>query len=288
MKQYYLHCLLLLVINLPSTSNAQNFSDVEMIVHPVNKNVSYIEGRGGNIGVIYGEDGVLLIDDQYAPLTEKIIEAISDFSSEPIRFIINTHMHPDHTGGNENFGKRGALIVGHENVRSQMKIAGYDQTPPFVTFSKDINFHINNENIHVFKVPNAHTNNDSFIKFTNANVIHTGDVFRSESYPYIDANNGGSFLGTIEVYELLISLCDENTKIIPGHGKQTTVETVKLAIEMLQEIKSRIQLMIKEGKDLDEILRSDISNDYDDRWDSGRRIGGSAGMITAAFNELIK
>ena len=288
MKKYYLHCLLLLIMNLPSTANAQSFSDVEMIVHPVNKNVSYIEGRGGNIGVIYGEDGILLIDDQYAPLTEKIIEAIGNFSSEPIRFIINTHMHPDHTGGNENFGKRGALIVGHENVRSQMKVAGYDQTPPFVTFSKDVNFHINDENIHVFKVPNAHTNNDSFIKFTNANVIHTGDVFRSESYPYIDANNGGSFLGTIEVYELLISLCDENTKIIPGHGKQTTVETVKLAIEMLQEIKSRIELMIMEGKGLDEILRSDISVDYDNRWDSGRRIGGARGMISVAFSELVK
>ena len=288
MKKYHLHCLLLLIMNLPATANAQSFSDVEMIVHPVNKNVSYIEGRGGNIGVIYGEDGILLIDDQYAPLTEKIIEAISNFSSEPIRFIINTHMHPDHTGGNENFGKRGALIVGHENVRSQMKVAGYDQTPPFVTFSKDVNFHINDENIHVFKVPNAHTNNDSFIKFTNANVIHTGDVFRSESYPYIDANNGGSFLGTIEVYELLISLCDENTKIIPGHGKQTTVETVKLAIEMLQEIKSRIELMIMEGKDLDEILRSDISVDYDNRWDSGRRIGGARGMISVAFSELVK
>ena len=288
MKQYHLHCLVLLIMNLSSTANAQSFSDVEMIVHPVNKNVSYIEGRGGNIGVIYGEDGILLIDDQYAPLTEKIIEVISNFSSEPIRFIINTHMHPDHTGGNENFGKRGALIVGHEHVRSQMKVAGYDQTPPFVTFSKDVNFHINDENIHVFKVPNAHTNNDSFIKFTNANVIHTGDVFRSESYPYIDANNGGSFLGTIEVYELLISLCDENTKIIPGHGKQTTVETVKLAIEMLQEIKSRIQLMIKEGKDLDEILRSDISVDYDNRWDSGRRIGGARGMISVAFSELVK
>ena len=288
MKKYHLHCLLLLIMNLPSTANAQSFSDVEMIVHPVNKNVSYIEGRGGNIGVIYGEDGILLIDDQYAPLTEKIIEAISNFSSEPIRFIINTHMHPDHTGGNENFGKRGALIVGHENVRSQMKAAGYDQTPPFVTFSKDVNFHINDENIHVFKVPNAHTNNDSFIKFTNANVIHTGDVFRSESYPYIDANNGGSFLGTIEVYELLISLCDENTKIIPGHGKQTTVQTVKLAIEMLQEIKSRIELMIMEGKDLDEILRSDISVDYDNRWDSGRRIGGARGMISVAFSELVK
>ena len=288
MKKYHLHCLLLLIMNLPSTANAQSFSDVEMIVHPVNKNVSYIEGRGGNIGVIYGEDGILLIDDQYAPLTEKIIEVISNFSSEPIRFIINTHMHPDHTGGNENFGKRGALIVGHENVRSQMKVAGYDQTPPFVTFSKDVNFHINDENIHVFKVPNAHTNNDSFIKFTNANVIHTGDVFRSESYPYIDANNGGSFLGTIEVYELLISLCDENTKIIPGHGKQTTVETVKLAIEMLQEIKSRIELMIMEGKGLDEILRSDISVDYDNRWDSGRRIGGARGMISVAFSELVK
>ena len=287
MNHNYLFLIFSLCFGMPSINLAQNFSDVKMIIHPVSKNVSYIEGRGGNIGVIHGEDGVLLIDDQYAPLTEKIIDAIGTLSSKPIKFIINTHMHPDHTGGNENFGRRGTLIVGHENVRSQMRIAGYDQTPPFVTFSKDINFHINDENVHVFKVPNSHTNNDSFIKFSNANVIHTGDVFRSESYPYIDTNNGGSFLGTIKVYELLVELCDQNTKIIPGHGKQTNVETVKLAITMLNEIKSRIMSMIEEGKNLDEILSSDVTEDYDKRWDSGRRIGGPNGMLTAAYNELV-
>ena len=160
---------------------AQVFDDVNIILHSVSGNIYYIEGRGGNIGLLHGDDGILLVDDQYAPLTNKIIDSIKQLSHQPVRYIINTHMHPDHTGGNENFGRLGAMIVGHENVRSQMIKAGYNQTPPFVTFSEDVTFYINDEVVHVFKVPNAHTNNDSFIKFKNANVIHTGDVFRSES-----------------------------------------------------------------------------------------------------------
>ena len=144
-------------------NSAQGFDEVEMVVHSVAGDVKYIEGSGGNIGLLAGDEVVLLIDDQYAPLTDKILEAIRTVSDQPVKFIINTHMHPDHTGGNENFGRIGALIIGHENVRSQMAIAGYKQTPPFVTFSENVTFHINNEIVHAFKVPNAHTNNDSYI-----------------------------------------------------------------------------------------------------------------------------
>ncbi len=136
------------------TATAQEFDDVEMTIHPVSGNVSYIEGRGGNIGLFTGEDGVFLIDDQYAPLTDKIVAAIREISNEPIRFLVNTHMHPDHTGGNENFGRMGTLIFGHDNVRRQMEIAGYEEEPPLVTFSDDVSFHINGEVVHVFKVPN--------------------------------------------------------------------------------------------------------------------------------------
>ena len=151
---------------------AQVFDDVNIILHSVSGNIYYIEGRGGNIGLLHGDDGILLVDDQYAPLTNKIIDSIKQLSHQPVRYIINTHMHPDHTGGNENFGRLGAMIVGHENVRSQMIKAGYNQTPPFVTFSEDVTFYINDEVVHVFKVPNAHTNNDSFIKFKNANIYY--------------------------------------------------------------------------------------------------------------------
>ena len=267
---------------------AQDFENVEMTVHPVSGNVLYIAGRGGNIGLLHGEDGILLIDDQYAPLTEKIIKAVNSISSQPIRYIINTHMHPDHTGGNENFGRLGAMIVGHENVRSQMAKAGYSQTPPFVTFSQDVTFHVNQETVHVFKVPNAHTNNDSFIKFVSANTIHTGDVYRSESYPYIDINNGGSFLGTIAAYELLIEASDQNTKIIPGHGGVTNIQRVVKATRMLQVIRDRVQNLINDDLTLEGVLSRNVTQEYNAEWDSGRRIGGAVGLVTAAYRDLIE
>jgi glyoxylase-like metal-dependent hydrolase (beta-lactamase superfamily II) len=168
------------------TAVAQDFDSVEMKVHAVSGNFSYIEGMGGNIGLFTGEDGVFLIDDQYAPLTEKIVTAVRTVSDGPIRFLVNTHMHPDHTGGNENFGKMGTMIFGHDNVRSQMAVAKYAEAPPLVTFKDDMSFHINGETVHVFKVPSAHTNGDVFVHFTGSNAIHTGDVYRTTSYPYVD------------------------------------------------------------------------------------------------------
>ena len=131
---------------------------------------------------------MFLIDDQFAPLTDKIVAAVRTVSDKPIRFLVNTHMHPDHTGGNENFGKMGTLIFGHENVRTQMELAGYEQAPPLVTYGDDITFYINGETVYAFKTPDAHTNNDSYIVFKGSNVIHTGDIYRTTSYPYADTN----------------------------------------------------------------------------------------------------
>lgn len=268
-------------------SFAQDDMDaVEMIVHPVAGNVSYIEGRGGNIGLFHGDDGVFLIDDQFAALTDKIVAAVRTVSSAPIRFLINTHLHPDHTGGNENFGKMGTTIYGHDNTRKQMAISDYDEEPPLVTFSEDMTFHINGETVHVFKTPDAHTNGDVYIKFISSNVIHTGDVYRTTSYPYIDSNNGGSFLGTIKAYDLLIEASDADTKIVPGHGVVSNVEDVRAFRDMMLVIRDRVASAIREGKSLEETLAAGLTAEYDERWDSGRRIGSAATLIETIYSEM--
>jgi len=269
-----------------SLTVAQDFSDVEIKVHPVAGHVYYIEGRGGNIGLFVGDDGVFLIDDQYAPLTDKVVAAIRTLSDRPIRFLVNTHMHPDHTGGNENFGKMGTLIFGHDNVRSQMKAAGYDETPPLITFGEDMSFHINGETVYVFKTPDAHTNGDSYIVFKGSNVVHTGDIYRTTSYPYIDTANGGSFLGTIKALDLLIEVSDADTKIVPGHGVISNVAEVRAWRDMLLVLRDRVKSSIEAGKTLEEAQAAGLTKEYDGRWESGRRIGGAASLIEAAYNDL--
>ena len=264
----------------------QDWDAIEMIVRPVAGNVSYIEGSGGNIGLFVGDDGVFLIDDQFAALTDKIVAAVRTVSSAPIRFLINTHLHPDHTGGNENFGKMGTTIYGHDNTRKQMAMSDYDEEPPLVTFSEDMTFHINGETVHVFKTPDAHTNGDVYIKFESSNVIHTGDVYRTTSYPYIDSNNGGSFLGTIKAYDLLIEASDTDTKIVPGHGVISNVEDVRAFRDMLLVIRDRVASAIREGKSLEETLAAGLTAEYDERWDSGRRIGSAATLLETVYTEL--
>ena len=264
----------------------EDWDSVEMIVHPVAGTVSYIEGRGGNIGLFHGADGVFLIDDQYAPLTDKIVTAVRTVSQEPIRFLVNTHLHPDHTGGNENFGRMGTLIFGHDNTRKQMFLSDYDEEPPLVTFGKDMSFHINGETVHVFKTPDAHTNGDVYIKFEGSNVIHTGDVYRTTSYPYIDVNNGGSFLGTIKAYDLLIEKSDADTRIIPGHGVISNVEEVRAYRDMMLIIRDRIASAIRDGMSLEQAQSAGLTREYDQRWDSGRRIGSAAALIEFAYADM--
>ena len=275
-----------LMLNFSSIAVAQDFVEVEINVHPVAGQVYYIEGRGGNIGLFVGDDGVFLVDDQFAPLTEKIVAAIRALSDKPIRFLVNTHLHPDHTGGNENFGKMGALVFGHDNVRRQMQISAYTQEPPLVTYSQDISFHINGETVHVFKTPDAHTNGDSYIFFKGSNVIHAGDVYRTTSYPYIDTNNGGSFLGTIKALELLVDVADGDTKIIPGHGVISNVGEVQAFLDMLLVIRDRVKTSIDEDMSLEEAQAAGLTKEYDDRWESSGRIGGSAALIGAAYADM--
>ena len=265
---------------------AQDMADVEIKLHPVSGNVYYLEGRGGNIGMCAGDDGVFLIDDQYAPLTEKIVAAVRTVSNEPIRFLVNTHLHPDHTGGNENFGKMGTIIFGHDNVRKQMALSNYTQEPPLVTFSENMTFHINDETVHVFKTPDSHTNGDSYIKFESANVVHTGDVYRTTSYPYIDTGNGGSFLGTIAALDLLISVSDEDTKIVPGHGVLSNAREVRAQRDMLVVIRNRVRAAVDNGMALEQVQAAGLTEEFDGRWDSGRRIGGAAELLRAAYQDV--
>jgi glyoxylase-like metal-dependent hydrolase (beta-lactamase superfamily II) len=276
----------LLLMGAYSAFAQEDWDSVEVIVHPVSGNVSYIEGRGGNIGLFVGDDGVFLIDDQFAALTDKIVAAVRTVSSAPIRFLVNTHMHPDHTGGNENFGKMGTAIFGHDNVRKQMAISDYAEEPPLITFSEDMSFHINGETVHVFKTPDAHTNGDVYIKFESSNVIHTGDVYRTTSYPYIDTNNGGSFLGTIKAYDLLIESSDADTKIVPGHGVISNVEDVRAFRDMMVVIRDRVASAIRDGKSLEQAQAAGLTAEYDERWDSGRRIGSSATLIASAYADM--
>lgn len=270
----------------PALAVAQDFDDVVITVHPVAGNVSYIEGEGGNIGLFVGEDGVFLIDDQYAPLTGRIVDAIRDISDAPIRFLVNTHMHPDHTGGNENFGEMGTTIFGHDNVRTQMAIAGYAQEPPLITFNDELSFHINGETVHVFKVPDAHTNGDVFIRFMGSNVVHTGDVYRTTTFPFIDLNNGGSFIGTIDALNLLLAVSDEETKIIPGHGGISNIAEVAAFRDMLVTIRDRVAAAIRDGMSLEEIQGAGLTAEYDQRWAASGRIGGSASMLAAVYADL--
>jgi len=273
---------------LAATASGQDFDAVEMIVHPVAGNVSYIEGMGGNIGLFAGEDGVFLIDDQYAPLTDKIVAAIREVSDEPVRFLVNTHMHPDHTGGNENFGRMGTLIFGHDNVRTQMAAAGYTEQPPLITYNDQITFHINGEQVHVFKVPNAHTNNDSFIQFLGSNVIHAGDVYRTTTYPYVDTMNGGSFLGTIEALGVLIDSCDADTRVIPGHGVVSNREEVRAFRDMLIVVRDRVAGAVRNGSTLEQIQKAGLTAEYDERWAAESRIGSPGAMLEAAYADIAR
>ncbi|HSF16096.1 MAG TPA: MBL fold metallo-hydrolase [Vicinamibacteria bacterium] len=253
----------------------QDFSKVEIKTERVAPGVHMLIGSGGNIGVSSGEDGVLIIDDQYAPLTEKIRAAVTAISSAPIRFVVNTHWHGDHTGGNENMGKAGAVIVAHENVRRRMSTeqftAFFDRTTPpspgealpVVTFSEDVSFHVNGDELHVFHVDPAHTDGDSIIHWKNANVFHMGDLFFSGAYPFIDLSSGGDVDGVIAAAESVLKLANDESKIIPGHGPLSTKKELQTYRDVLVEIRSRIQSHVSAGKSLEEVKAAKPTADWD-------------------------
>ncbi len=232
--------------------------------------VAVIFGAGGNIGVSHGSDGNVLIDDQFSTLTPKITAAVAELNPNPIRFVINTHWHFDHAGGNENFGKAGSVIVAHDNVRTRMstdQVIGalnYDFPPspkealPVVTFAEGVTFHLNEDVLQVVHVAAAHTDGDAFVKWEEANVLHTGDVFNRSGAPFIDRSSGGTAAGLSAAMDVALSLADENTKVIPGHGPVGTRADMVAYRDELNLAIARVTSEYNAGKSLQQILELEI------------------------------
>ena len=243
---------------------AQDMDDVEIKITPVNDNVFMLTGAGGNIGVLTGEDGIFMIDDQFAALSEKIKSKLESISDQPIKYLVNSHHHGDHTGGNLNFQKDGTLIFAHENVRKRLK-ADTTKTNglPIVTFNEKINLHLNGNDIVVAHVHNAHTDGDALIYFPQSNVLHTGDTFFNGMFPYIDLQSGGSIDGDIQAAKTGLSLINENTKIIPGHGEIGTYSEYSDYLNMLVTIRDNVAKAIEEGKTETEVIENeDLTSDF--------------------------
>lgn len=273
-----------LVVSFSSPLTAQpNLDTVQIRSVNVTGNISMLDGSGGNIGLFWGKDGIIVIDDQYAPLTEKIRAAIATVtqSNATPRFILNTHWHGDHTGGNENFGKAGAVIVAHDNTRKRMSVeqfieafnwrvpASPEAALPIVTFSTDVTFHLNGEDIHVFHVAHAHTDGDAIVHFVKSNVIHTGDLFFAGMYPFIDLGSGGSVDGVIAAMEKMLSLCNPETKVIPGHGPLSGPKELKGALDMLRTVRSRVKTLVDKGTSLVDVKAAKPTADLDGVWGNG-------------------
>lgn len=269
------------VTMMASHARAQIGRNVEIKPMLVAENVYMVTGQGGNMGLSVGDDGAFLIDDQFAPLSELIMEAIAEVSKEPVKFVVNTHWHGDHTGGNENFGKAGAIIVAHDQVRAQMSVEHFmeafnrrvEPSPPgalpTITFSDTLTMHWNGDEIHIEHLDPAHTDGDSFIVFRGANVIHMGDTFFNGMYPYIDTSTGGNIDGMINAAERVLELTNENTKIIPGHGPLATPKDLRGYRDMLQAARDEIAALLEKGMTKDEIIAAKPTAALDEQWGGG-------------------
>lgn len=247
----------------------RDFSAVEIRTTKVADGVYMLEGAGGNIGLSVGEDGAFIIDDQFAPLNEKILGAIAAVTDKPVEFVLNTHYHGDHTGGNEPFGESGAHIVAHENVRERLAAAAAE-TPedalPVITFSENVCFFWNGDEIRVKHKGAAHTDGDAIIRFMNANVVHLGDVMFAGRYPYIDLDGGGDLDGYIATLEYVTGAIDQGTKVIPGHGPLSKLDDVKASIAMLKDVRARVSRLIEDGLDEEAVIAADPLADLNDEW----------------------
>ncbi len=265
----------------PQMALAQrDLSNVEVIAHHVAGSVYYLEGAGGNIGLSVGEDGVVMIDDQYAPLTDRILAAIRQLNQGEIRFLINTHVHGDHTGGNENLGKMGVLILARDEVRVRLAAQSPAAALPVLTYSDAITIHLNGEEVYAFSVPPAHTDGDTFIHFTESDVIHAGDVFRTTAFPVIDTNNGGSLEGSLQALGLLIGAAGPDTKILPGHGEISSRSDVMAFRDMIIDVSGQVEDMLEQGLSYEEISAANPTEAYNGRYGDPDR------FLRAVFTEL--
>jgi len=264
----------------PASHAQQDFSNVEIVAHHVAGSVYYLQGAGGNIGLSIGEDGVVMIDDQYAPLTDKILAAIRQLNEGEIRFVINTHVHGDHTGGNENLGKLGILILARDEVRVRLAAQSPAAALPVLTYSDAITIHLNGEEVYAFPVPPAHTDGDTFIHFVDSDVIHTGDVFRTTAFPVIDTNNGGTLDGSIQALGLLIGTAGPDTLILPGHGDVSSRMDVMGFRDMILDVRDQVAPMVESGMSYEEVAAADPTAAYNDRYGNPDR------FLRAVYTEL--
>lgn len=259
----------------------QDFSKVEVKATRINDSTYMLVGAGGNIGLSVGDDAVFLIDDQFAPLTEKINTAVAKITPKPVRFVLNTHWHYDHTGGNENYGKAGVVLVAHENVRKRMSTEQFIEflrtkvpaSPraalPSVTFNGAMSFNINGDEIRAIHMPRAHTDGDSIVHFLKGDVIHMGDIYFNGFYPFIDTSSGGTIEGVIAACDQVLKIATDKTVIIPGHGPLSNKAELKVYRDMLATVHGRIKQMIDQGRKLEEITASGVTREFDEKWGKG-------------------
>jgi cyclase len=257
-------------------ANAQtpDFSKVQIKTNKISDNFYTLEGQGGTIGVLVGPDGIFMVDDQFAPLTDKIVAAIKQISNQPIKYVVNTHVHGDHTGGNENLGRMGVTIVARNELRNRLMrpAPAANGTPgvptkkeglPTLTYEEPIQFRMDGETAVLIPIPRAHTDGDTMVRFVNNDVIMTGDFYRSIQYPNIDRVNGGTLNGMINGLGQIVARSGPNTKIIPGHGPTVDRNAVMMHRDMLLAVRDRISKMIDQGKSQDEVLAAKPTAEFD-------------------------
>jgi glyoxylase-like metal-dependent hydrolase (beta-lactamase superfamily II) len=279
-KQYLLSIAVAVSLSISFQSFAQQ-SPVKIEAHQLADNIYMITGQGGNIGLLTGAEGSFLIDDQFAPLTEKIIEVVRSVGGEVPRFLINTHFHGDHTGGNENLGKAGTLIISHHAVRERlvngsniaefgMKSGPADKSAlPIVTYSENMHVYINGETIRIIHVPSAHTDGDSFVVFEDANIVHAGDMFFNGFFPFIDGANGGSVRGVIAAADAMLALTDGDSQIIPGHGPLASREDLQGYRDMLATAYERLLKLKNQGVSVEDAIAKAPLKDLEADWGGG-------------------
>jgi len=273
----------------------QDFSAVEIGVTRIADGIYMLTGSGGNIGLSVGADGAFIVDDQFAPLSDKIKAAIATVTDEPVRWVLNTHWHGDHTGGNENMGSGGAFIVAHDNVYKRMNPAEFadlvgnsQQSPaaalPVVTFDRTLTLHWNDEDVFTFHVENSHTDGDVIVFYRGANVVHMGDTFFNGTYPFIDVDSGGNVEGMIASSSRVLGMIDGNTRLIPGHGALAGRAELEAYRDMLTAVRDRVARLIREGRSQDQAVAANPTASFDSEWETSE--AGTERFVRLVYRSL--